>query len=227
MDHHKAHFYFPENGSSINIQEQFDATDWKKANSIELGNNGNLKVKVTGQHHNNLLYLAFRIDDQSLINDRDRLSICIAPQNISHPAPENVALRYDFTFDDAEGRLFFYQCNNEEYVWQNHFPVPAYIEYKLEKDELLDYWSAVIQIDFTELELSGINPKAFALYLKILDYTGAYDFTPHSWPATVDEDQDNPYYVPPLELWGIGCFINNSKLQTIQVTKLLQQAQVD
>lgn len=227
MGNHKAHFYFPENGNSLNIQDQFDSTDWKKANSIELGNNGNLKVKVSGQHHNNLLYLAFRIDDLSLINSKDRLSICIAPQNISNPAPENVALRYDFTFNDDAGRLICYQSDNEEYVWQNHLPVPAYIEYKLEKDELLDYWSAVIQIDFTNLKLTGIDPKSFALYLKILDYINAYDFTSHSWPTAVDEDQDNPYYIPPFELWGIGSFITNSKLQTIQVTKLLQEARVD
>ena len=200
-------FYIPENKKVIDILAPYNMDDWRKSNLIKFGGNDTLKVKVKSQHNGDTLYMYFEITDEQLINGDDSITICINSNNKSEPSPENVLLRYELTLDDETGRLFYFECNNDEYNWGEQLPVPDYIECNVNKDSFHSIWTAAIKIDFACLKLYGINPQSFGLYIKVLDFKGVGSPLNHYWPVTAMEKRKDPYYIPPYEQWAIGRFV--------------------
>jgi len=199
-------FNIPENNKVINILAPYNTDDWKYAKSIKFGSNGS-EVTVKGQHYNDILYLYFKIYDNTFRDGKDSLTICIDSNNAEKSSNENVLLQYEFLFDDNAGSLSYYEYINKEIGWKQHTSDPAYVKYKINKDKVFSYWNVVIQINFADLKPIGINPDAFGLYFKVLDYGEEELNTNRYWPVTADVDNVDPYYIPSNEQWAIGRFV--------------------
>jgi len=42
----------------------------------------------------------------------------------------------------------------------------------------------------------------------------------HYWPISVDNEEENPDYIPPHEQWAFGKFMKNSKILPLRLEKI-------
>lgn len=217
MGDHEPYFDFPPIDKAINIHGSFDKAEWKKANSLKLGGNGKAKVIIKGQHFNDILYVHFEIDDNTLRKEEDSLTICIDSKKAVKPSPENILIGCEFTFDENGSILTYLECDNDDNIWKVFSPDSEYIKSEIKTDSSNSYWSGMIQINFVDLkEQYGINPDSFGLYIKVLDYDGRENNpAPYYWPITAYYDDSYPYRIPPHEQWAIGRFVNLTKIKKL------------
>lgn len=213
MNYIQKHIYFPDCGNLISIDGGFDGAAWKKAIPLNFGGE---KVKGLGQYHNDHLYLYFKIQDNSLLDLDDKLFICVDLNDAIGANPGNGLVWYTFAFENSDGHSFYSDKKYEDEQWGNfQSPAPYYVRSWIHKDELFNYWEAVVDIDFNSItisgsELIGIHPQSFGLYLKVVDYTTDHDFTPAAWPIDNVEDGEDPYFIAPQTQWAEGRFLKRS-----------------
>lgn len=201
------YFDFPECGKLLNIHDSYEGSYWSNARLVKLGNKRNPEVVIKGQHHGNMLYLYFEIQDSTLKQAEDSLTICIDSSKKIQPGPKNILLGYELTFNETAGRLTYKECDNNNKIWIEKSFKPPYFDCEIKKDPHHSYWSAMVQINFEDLKSLDINPDSFGLYIKVLDFNSANKPVDYYYPVTAHRDDKNPDYIPPHEQWAIGRFL--------------------
>ncbi len=195
-------FYLPLTTNPVTIDGNDDNTEWEDAKKFTFGTGGNTEVTVYGKYDNDYVYFKFDIDDEFFIETKDKLIICIDPQNAGEVTNGIILFRYDILASGATSCYSMDQTND----WMN--AVYDYMSSAVYEDA--NGWTVELAFNRNGLNLTT---DYFGLYFRVLNFIDEADdllFEAHYWPTSATDDALDDDYVPPAAEWANAQFFTDS-----------------
>jgi len=217
-------FYLPDINCQITIDGIRSETAWQANNRnwFTFGSEGYFQVKVFGFYHDDSLYLAFRLEDNTYSTE-DRLYICIDPNNTGDPADENNGGEEEEEENEDEWgerynnnslkRYTIKRNGNTTYSFRDTtinqyrlmIPQPSNTEIECDIEEGLEnsFWEIEIKINQNYVGINNI--ENFGLYFQVVDFhSESNDYREYWWPISAHADTFAYNKVPFAIEWANG-----------------------
>lgn len=198
-------FYIPTGSNPINLDGDWNETEWSQANYFTFGYEGDPEVEWYAFWLNNssefALTLAIHIDDSTDLQDNDGLILCFDP-------PNDGTQLYRFDLHRSNNAVLYSADNAENWQYSTAYTI-QHATYNHR-----NYWEAELQIPLAMLENNNLP---FGMYLRVFDYfytevnaTPTLTYIQFYWPGTSATSSLAPNAVPPASDWANGYLITAS-----------------